>query len=188
MALRNGGRGHDYLINTSEYDAFPSSSVEGQASQTPDPTQFMPHDRGRPCRPEMPVPGRVLPQGSRTKPQVSLPPGPLRAVMAPSSPPFPPSQGGCGDPRPPPRARCWGDAGDRSSAEPTQAALWARGHAFKPRSGGLCGSTAKPLRPDRTSGCRPRPPGIEGGRSTGLMPCPEGPGQRRPSRPGEAEP
>lgn len=106
--------------------AFPSSSVEGQASQTLDPTQFMPHDRGRPCRPEVgqsvrnPAPGRVLPQGSRTKPKVPLPPGPLRAVMAPGSPPFPPSPGGCGDPRPP---RRWGpllggpDSGSALGAE-----------------------------------------------------------------------
>lgn len=117
---------------------FPSSTAYGQANRRQVQHNLPPHDRGCAGRPEVPGPGRVSPHGSQTA-------RPLWAAVAPSPPLSP---GGCGDPRPSPRPHCWGDTGDGSSAQPLQAALWGRRHAFKPRTAELRGSTAKPLRPD----------------------------------------
>lgn len=83
LTLEGGsGREHarpvifDLLFSPLLSSTFPSSSAEGQAPQTPDPTQFTPHDRGHPHHPEAPGPGRTLPQGSQTKPKVLPSPSP----------------------------------------------------------------------------------------------------------------
>lgn len=165
--------------------AFPSSSVEGQASQTPDPTPFIPHDRGRPGRPEVPVPGQGFTSGFSDEVKGTASPCPTASRHGARLASLPALPGWLWRPTTPtPRTAAEGDAGDRSSAEPTRAALWARGHAFKPRSGGLCGSTAKPLGSDRTSGCRPRPPGMEAREECRPYALPRGPGTKATVPPG----
>lgn len=182
-AARGGGRGLGQPFLTLFFHLFrPQHFPAAQWRAKPHGHQiqhiiFPPHDRCRPHRLEAPGPGRVLPQGSRTKPKVSPTAGPHGAQLAS----LPALTGRLWKPTPPARAHRWGNSGDRSSAEPPPAAPWPRGPALKPptalRRGGFTWrhSGAAALGPDRTAGCRPRPPARE---EDQLHALPRGPGAK----------